>query len=493
MGRRIALILLVLGLLIVPSLCRTNASVRRAVAASAASSQGNESEEDAGMGDGNGEGVGEAMEGRAMDPLATGTQCNVTGACLICTEQQKVEDPACQPTGYRQAISCIERYSGAVSSLPSARARSAGATKPRGGVVRGARQARGEAESGRGRDGMDGAGGEGGGELQVGGGEDGAGEGREAQEISSDGRSGGSERSGSNGSSGRRIQEETGGVSGSERGSGEGLGSGEQQRVDETVGGLSGTGPRRVRLQEERVGGGEFREGVLAVGGEEGNWLGNSHEVSVSARGDGTMENETSEKFEEKVSWEGQREGTAGGGEGDLLRRLLGEVRTVQVAGRVSSMEASAEEEGARGSSTGSGAGEGVGEERMRRFLTYESCKPEVETLSVLGFEVSPAGARLTWAYGARASHPLLPFLFPCFIAAVARAAFSCTWLPFLHLRIHVASVQSIPCPDSRMDARVQGIMLAILAVCGPIVYHRKRKVGMQAGNVRLSNSSNRF
>ncbi|CAI5468233.1 unnamed protein product [Closterium sp. Yama58-4] len=399
MARRIALILLVLGLLIVPSLCRPNASVGRVVTASTASSQGNEPEEDSGMGDGegNGEGVGEAMEGRAMDPLATGTQCNVTGACLICTEQQKVEDPACQPTGYRQAISCIERYIGAVSSLPSARARSAGATKPRGEVVRGARQARGEAggrASGRGRDGMDDAGGEGGGELQVGGGENGAGEGREAQEISSDGRKGGSGRSGSNGSSGRRIQEEMAGVSGSEGAKEESLGSGEQQGVDETVGGLSGTGPRRVRLQEERAGGGEYREGVLAVGREEGSGMG----IGVAEEG--------------KV----------------LLRRLLGEVRTVQVAGRVSSMEASAEEEGARGSSTGSGGGsgggEGVGEERMRRFLTYESCKPEVETLSVLGFE---------------------------------------------------------------------GIMLAILAVCGPIVYHRKRKVGMQVGTVRLSNSSNRF
>ncbi|CAI7908271.1 unnamed protein product [Closterium sp. NIES-54] len=390
MASRIALILLVLGLLIVPSLCRPNASVRRVVTASAASSQGNVPEEDSGTGDGegNGEGVGEVMEGRAMDPLATGTQCNVTGACLICTEQQKVEDPACQPTGYRQAISCIERYSGAVSSLPSARARSAGATKPRGGVVRGPRQARGEA-GGRGS----GKGREDGGELQEGGREDGPGEGREAQEIIPDGRSGGSghsESSGGIGSSGRRIQEETDGARGSKGASGpQSVGSHEQQGVDETAGGLSASVSRRVRLQEETVVAqeGEYREGVLTVGTEEGSGVG----LSGSARGAEAVENERREKFEVAPGW-GSEEGKV------LLRRLLGEVRTVQVAGRVSSMEASAEEEGARGSSTSSdGSGEGVGEERMRRFLTYESCKPEVETLSVLGFEAHcPGGAKVS-------------------------------------------------------------------------------------------------
>ncbi|GJP82538.1 hypothetical protein CLOP_g12783 [Closterium sp. NIES-67] len=405
MGRRIALFLVVVGLLIVPSLCRPDASARRVGAASAASSQGAEPEEDArmgdGKGDGEGEGEGEAVEGRAMDPSATGTQCNITGACLICTEQQKVEDPACQPTGYRQAISCIERYSGAVSSLPSARARAGGAAKTRGDVAGGARQAFGEAGargSSGGRGGINGAGGDGG-ELQEGGGGDGAGEGREAQEIDSNGSRGRS------GSSKRRIQERGDGVVISE-----GLG-GEDAGRNELRGGKGVADPSESGARRRLDGRSHAVQQLEAVGYREGSG-------SVEGRAE----------VEVVQGW-GQEEGTM------LLRRLLGEVRTVQVAGRVSSMEASAEEEGARGGSSssssnggsggsGSGSRDGLGGERMRRFLTYESCKPEVETLSVLGFE---------------------------------------------------------------------GIMLAILAVCGPVVYHRKRKGGMAAGTVRLSNSSNRF
>eukprot|EP00270_Netrium_digitus_P011036 TRINITY_DN347_c0_g1_i1.p1 TRINITY_DN347_c0_g1~~TRINITY_DN347_c0_g1_i1.p1 ORF type:complete len:214 (+),score=68.30 TRINITY_DN347_c0_g1_i1:14-655(+) len=56
------------------------------------------------------EAVENQMEVAAIDASDSSTQCNVTGECVACTEEEKATDSSCKGTGYRQMISCIERY-----------------------------------------------------------------------------------------------------------------------------------------------------------------------------------------------------------------------------------------------------------------------------------------------------------------------------------------------------------------------------------------------